>query len=429
MISKKYVKNISSLLYILSLSLWSLSVLQSRLKLYEVGLGNFGLATLVPNYFYLALMLLSVSFLFIISEDKINQHLAVFQITTLVIFLWLTPALIEGTSRFRAGYYNYGFTDYIIRNGNIDPYVLSYHNWPGFSILSSFIIEYLGISNPESFIMIYPALINIIYFPLIFSFLGDINNQKKYLGVWFFFLANWTSQDYFSPQSLAFVLYILIFIILFGQLEKTKKYFIFILSFSALVITHFLTSLITITALVLLYITKYITKSHLIKLSIVILSFWTIYGAAAFFTSDLKRYLTKAMNFDIVLESSFIEPTTLSKYRAIISYFRILYSLLVGLFSLSGLIIYLKNKEIKDLKKILLCIIAPLPMLFGISYGGELIIRAYFLSLPFALFLIMKNKEVKKLYYIFIFFIVIFAPLLHIVTHYGDEIYNYTPFG
>lgn len=149
-----------------------------------------------------------------IDKTENSGFLLFIQFSLLTISLYLSPFLLEGMPRFRATYQNYAFIDYILQNGILNPKVVWYHNWPGFSSFLSSFFQITGIDQPFFTMAIFPIVIIIVVALLIILLSKHLtavhNPQWLWCAAWVFVIANWTNQEYFSPQAIAYLFFSLL---------------------------------------------------------------------------------------------------------------------------------------------------------------------------------------------------------------------------
>ena len=157
--------------------LWLLSVNQARLEIHE-GIGNLGLISILPSLFFASISLLTFSFLFSLKFSRRNRVLLLVQTMMFIFFLSFTPIMIENTARFNGSYTSSQSVDYISQEGYFNPFAFQIHNWPGFSILYSALLQVAGF--PEQLVIsIYPTFLNLaLLFPLSVLFRSVIDNKE-----------------------------------------------------------------------------------------------------------------------------------------------------------------------------------------------------------------------------------------------------------
>jgi hypothetical protein len=424
-------KLIISVLTIIASLLWIFSISDARINLQQ-GIGNLGLTSILPFSFFAAFSQLTLAF-FLNLKLK-NWLLFFFQTILLICFINLTPFAIEDSSRLTWSYVNYRAADYITQFGQFNPSLQWIHNWPGFSIITSIFTQLTTIS-PEFIIGFYPTFFNfILLFPLVLFF-GLLFKDKKlsWLSIWIFFIADWIGQDYFSMQSSALLMLILILFGLFGFINfkaagKRQLLIILILLFSFVVFTHLLTSLIIMSILLAFYASKYFRRPVFFLFSLSIFLSWTIYGAITYIQDKGPQLLGQTLDLGLIFRSNLTSRIAGSPQHQLTGQIRIIFTATFILFAIIGFLLTWKREKIKGYNRQMVFVLIGtiLPMGF-FPYGGEIVMRAFFLSLVPITYFIAKGLTNKAVLCIFAIFLVAFAPSLHMVTHYGNEVIDYVP--
>jgi len=404
-------------------------------------MGDFGLVHSLSFFYFISLAMLLCSFLLAIKYESENGgRIKYFIIILLLIsFIFLTPVLIEETARFRYAYKVYGYTDYINRNGEINPFDVWYHNWPGAFFLISMLSKFIE-SNDFLFMTYFPFIIEILYFFPLYIFLKTLfqDEKKVWLGIWLFYIFNFINQDYMSPQALAYLFY-LIFLSIVVKIGMNKNYdingdmpfkFICILLFTGLVITHMMTPMIILSILIFSVLFLPNSKRFLYKYILVctfILIGWTYYGAHNYLNSYLLDFIDKSYEMDLILEQNLENRVVGSPAHLIVSRLMIFTAFISIFFSAIGIFLsyYKKDKIFTTINLQMIALIgAILLSAFSSSYGGELIMRVFLFTLPFVSFFIPQIFGYSNTKIFLILLIILLTPL-NIVSHYGNEKYDY----
>lgn len=411
---------------------WSIAMLKS-----DPNMGDFGLIHSLSPFYWMALLMLLGSFLLALKGQNKKIYFTI--ILTLIIFLFLTPAIIEETARFRSSYKVHGYEDYINRNGHIDSQVIWYHNWPGVFLFTSMLSMIINVNN-DFFFMYFPFIIQIIYFFPIHTFLRSLLNDDKkvWIGIWIFYILNFINQDYMSPQAFAYLFFLILLsiIVQIGKMGKDKDYnnnislkLVAIILFSSLVFIHMMTSMVILLVLFFSALSSNSnSKKDLYKftiISITIFTFWTIYGAYNYLSLHLFEYITKSFDMDLMFSQNIQQRVSGSPAHLIISKLMVFTTLISIIFAVIGIIIsYYKKDKISLINKKMLVIVAAICILSLVSpYGGEMVVRVFLFILPLLSFFISQIFVTKKKV-ILILFLAVMTPLF-IITHYGNEKYDY----
>ncbi len=411
-----------------ALLLWIISLQNVNLR----AMSDLGLVTVLPVSFYAALILLTISF-GVQAYRQQNKAVIFLHLVVLIFIVHGTPQILYGTLRYAWAWKHVGIIDYIQRNGSVDPtiaYLDVYHNWPGFFSFGALINELAGLNSALAYAGWAPLFFNLIDLgPLILIFRSlTRDNRVVYLGSWFFYLGNWIGQDYFSPQAMAFFLYLVILAIalrwfrviepprreqiqrwiknprwaawvdrLFirtvssgkliapaGKLQRAGLMSILILIFIAIATSHQLTPFMVITAVSALTIFPVFSGKRLPVLFFVFTITWIVYVATPFLSGNLSMIVSTIGSLLGNLNSNLIDVHSSSPGLVLIAFMdRGLTVFMLGLAFL-GILSRLRNKY-WDISAVLL-MISPFPLLAANAYGGEILFRVFLFALPFLAF-------------------------------------------
>jgi hypothetical protein len=190
-----------------ALGLWIDSVDHADLS----RISGFGLLPALPVTYYVALLLLGAGFLAAVTQRSTPPALAALYVLGLVLVLHGTAPLLYSEPRYAWTYKHLGVTDYIAHFGATDRSIDIYQNWPGFFALVAMLERVSGVSLTavaswaEVFFEV--AAVAAVAF-LVRGLTRDW--RIVWTSAWLFVLANWLGQDYFAPQSFAYVLYLVL---------------------------------------------------------------------------------------------------------------------------------------------------------------------------------------------------------------------------
>lgn len=431
---------ISVLLTIVGLILLAIGLTQSELKI-----GDLGLIHSFSPVFFIAISFILIAFLFSCFSPKVKKWLLYLQLFVIIFALYLTPFLLEGTPRFGASFWNYGAVEYLLREGHLAPSLIVYHNWPGFAIQFTALLTTIGIENAEFVMGIFPFFAQSLYVLCILSLFKNVQGKEcsnmAWLTALMFTLGNWTNQNYFSPQGLAYVLFLCILWVILQRYKKnfignTAGSIILFVAFGALVITHALTAIMLIAVLVVLavfHFFKYKTLKleNLLILFIVIFGAWILYAATTQFAVNLPLVIQEALRLDLLFGQFTSRVTTTSVLHGIINKIRISYSGVFFAIAFLSFILSVMRKKWQEQEKVMtmlaIAIALFIPLFF---YGGEVIERAMLFSLiPVAYFittLIIDCSNGKHLPVIGVAVALVIAIPCYFVATYGNEVLEYT---
>ncbi len=409
---------------------------------------DLGLAGLLPISFYLALGLLTLSFLALIFLKKTNEILLGLHIIIFITIIHGTPTLLYESLRYAWAWKHVGIGDFILRHGYVDTGIQSlgiYHNFPGFFSLSALLSLVSGSESLLELARWATLFLNYLYFSsLLFLFKSSIREPRLiWLSLWIFFSCNWVGQDYFSPQGLAYLFFIFMLGLYFKYftfplnnkaLPQTSKFqasslwafTFFVLTFFAIASSHQLTPVLLIICTFLLVFFKRLPLRFIPILFSVIFLVWLFYPAANFSSHELAQLMQSFGQLGRNAEASLRDIDRASPAQMLISLSGRVLTLLI--WSIAAIRIFFSIKTRQQLPYIILAL-SPFLLLVN-AYGGEVVFRIYLFSLPFmavfvgdSLLTLISNR--KLIFSTHVFFFVILTSFL--LAYYGkDNIYRFT---
>jgi len=436
--SRKY-KRVSLLLFSLAIVLGSISIYSAELKI-----GTYGLIHSLPPTFFVALFLLTLSFLITVKFNVKSSPFLFLHLILLVFFLYFVAALIEGTPRFIWVYRTYGLTESILQNGIIDTSINQYLTWPGLMLLCAGIVEITDLS-PTTLLMWFPIVLQLISLPLLYLILNTISEDRRvvWIGVWLYYVASWVNQAYCMPPSYGyFVFLLIIFMALLWWLgrrrvlsEKVSLLTILAILLAAIVIGHLLSSAMAISCLVILFVVLLMRRARRLRIAIpalilALLAVFLFTPVGEYFRTIMSEHvgLMRYAQFEL---SKIYEETAWASFGGVdgstkVMYVKAAFTVVFSALALLGLL-YAVTKRMMGFNSFVaiglivgICIVIPIAG----PYGGEIISRAFGYCLPFLAFFAAKNLHSKVLSALLIAFLII-APTLFVASAYGNEEADY----
>jgi hypothetical protein len=422
----------SPVLTIVAVALVATSLVDAQLEL-----DGYGLASSLPPAYYAGLVLLPLASALEWSRRDRRSFVVVAQIVAFVLVVWLTPLILEGTPRFRTGYVIYGFVDPLVRGEGILPGSFVYHNWPLFSILLGGIVNVFDLSA-LAVMKAFPTVIVLLYLvPLAFVLrLGERRSYRPVAGAWvagswLFVVFDWTGQDYFSPQALAFLFFLCLLALLGHVAVRCDGVFNATATvgtlglFSVIVATHVLTGLITLFVMTALTLTRMLRRPGLVLACALIFVAWQAFVANAFFSDYGDRLLESLYSAGDFLQTNVSGRVTGSHEHIATGQVRMVMTVVA--FGLAGVALFTLWRARRFPREARFALVALLAI--GVAtpisvYGGEMVIRALLFSLPLIGMLVVAAWRSRALRVAVACALAIGAPL-HVVSHYGNEAYDY----
>ncbi len=178
---------------------------------------DLGLVSVLPSSCFIALGGLTLGFCLELSAfGQVRELVLLLYALALIFMLYAMPALVEAAPRFQVTYWLAGHTEYILRNGSVDPFLDAYFNWPGFFVLTGLLTEMGGLQSVLQLASWTSFVYNLLYLAPMYLIFTTATRDRRvvWLGLWFFYITDWVWQDYFAPQGLNFFLYLVIIAII-----------------------------------------------------------------------------------------------------------------------------------------------------------------------------------------------------------------------
>jgi hypothetical protein len=186
-------------------------------------IGPFGLVTALPPGLYAALALLTVSFVIGMFHGRpFSGRLLAAHVVVLIVLLDGAPAMIEPLPRMIGGWLHVGFADYIARTGGTLPQLDARFNWPGFFAVVAMATRAAGMRNAMPLLAWTPVVLNLLYGAAVFRLARELSPDARtaWLAVWLFVPANWVGQDYFGPQAMNYLFYLVLMLVLVAWFRR-----------------------------------------------------------------------------------------------------------------------------------------------------------------------------------------------------------------
>lgn len=427
---------------------------------FTLELDNWGLIKVLPISYIVGIILFSVFHLYIIFNSK-SYFLNVMCILLLIIILFGTATLLEGTPRFIFSYKASTNIDYILRSGHscVDWSILGensrFQHWPlvyYFSVITLIISK----TDINTLLLFAPVASQILYmFPLLLIFNKTLSQYKHiFIACSFFFLMNWVNQDFLSNQNMGLFFSLLVISILVLMILGAKSgwghILLFLIVFFCVVGSHGLSSIATFayvsSFLVIVVVISSLWRDNpnfkniinqklysiLILFMFAVLLFWAIYVvdiqlfssgvrgiASTSFSNLFSNYAASQQLADRGTYAHIVLAKLKTYYAAIFCFIA-----LMGLFHYLLKIKFNLNKI--DARSMLFFSILFVNFILYISgmYGDEAIIRAFLLSLICLSFFCTYLIDNKKLYLLLLVFFILSMPM-HVLLHYSNENENY----
>jgi hypothetical protein len=173
-------------------------------------LGLWGLLPALPLTWYAAVALLLVpTWLMAVSPRPPARALGV-HLAALVVVLHGTAAAVYEAPRYTFTYKHIGVTEYVVQYGGIDPSIDIYHRWPGLFAAAGWLTEVTGGGDPIRFVAWSEPAFALLGSAAVLALARAVTADERtaWQAAVLSGVLNWVGQNYFSPQAVAFVLMI-----------------------------------------------------------------------------------------------------------------------------------------------------------------------------------------------------------------------------
>jgi hypothetical protein len=180
-------------------------------------IGRFGLVQALRPELYVCLILLTASFLTVLFvRPSAPGILLAAHVVVLVVLLHGAATIMEPLPRFPSAWLHVGFADYIARTGQTLPELDARMSWPGFFALAAMVTRAAGLRDAMPLLGWTPVVFNLLFGMAVYLIARNTTSDRRasWLAVWLFYPANWVGQDYFAPQALDYLFYLILMIVL-----------------------------------------------------------------------------------------------------------------------------------------------------------------------------------------------------------------------
>ena len=404
-------------------------------------MGDLGLVDVVPPIGFLALAALLAGLAVTVTRPSVREGVAAAQLAGLVTILFGTPPFLYGTLRYSWAWKHVGIIDFIDRTGGVDPGIdvlPVYHNWPGFFAGSHLLQDLVGAENAVTIARWFPLLVSLATVAAVVLLVASFTTDRRvvWLAATLFTLGNWVGQEYFSPQALSFLLYVVAMALTVRLARRTPGDGLVVLAVTVLALTmassHQLTPAMLTLALVGLAVARRPRVGALAVVAGVATVTWALWAASRYVGENLRDTID---GFGQPLANA---GQNLDKSAGVSDG-----QLLVGLAG-RGLVLAVAALAAVGLARRWLAgdrqwapivlLAAPGLLLAGNSFGGEILFRVFLFALPAAAYFAAQAlvdlpllRRGLRSALVPVLVVLLLAPAF-LLAHFGkDGHYRFTP--
>lgn len=402
-------------------------------------MGSLGLISILPWTYFAGLGCLVIGLVTELLRTQMRSDRLVVLILILIVFLFGTACAIEPTASLSDSWIHAGFIQYILEHGAVLNGFDARFSWPGGFSLGALLIAFTGQADALGFLRWFPLFIEFAYLAplLVIARYSGIGRRAGWLGVALFFASNWIYQDYFSPQALNYLFFLVVIGAVFaclqprrrvryprflddllGRLEKVRSRFLHFRSADyetstvwnanvtlavlgvvsmitfASATSHQLTPYALILALAACFVTRRLARPEIVVVASLFAVGWLSLGATDFWVGHLSSIFGSVGQLGSTLGSNVTNRVTGSTVHQFVVDGRILLTL--ALYSLAGIGVLRRRPSTRTLEAL---VAVPFVLVAVQDYGGEGLLRVVLFGLPFTTLLaasaILPNPVVQ----------------------------------
>jgi hypothetical protein len=404
----------------LVLGVWSMT----RVDPQEIG--GSGLISALPLTYFVALALSLAGFVASLSLRRFIPGLLTWQVLVTVLVLHGADPIIHGLPRLEASFRHLGIADNIAQSGQLNTGLDAYFSWPGFFDLLGMLsgatgTDLIGIAAWA------PVGVNLILLAPLLALATRLtsNPRQAWAGVWVFYLTSWVGQDYLAPQAYAFVLLLTLLAVLLsafsgwawptdrnrfckwlargvsrldgsaarqgiiGPSRQDAAILVVVCSviLVAMTASHQLTPFAVIPFLAAFLLTGRLRLRFLPILAVLLPVGWLLFSATAYLQGHAGQLFGSFGDIGANTLGALSTKVSGSDPHMFVVYTRLAEVALVWVLAIVGAVTGYKRKT--PWLAAAAGALAPLFLIPAQPYGGELLLRLYLFSLPFAACLVV----------------------------------------
>ncbi len=374
-------------------------------------LGSVGLVTALSPVLLASYPVLLAAVLIELTAPRPRQRLLAACTALGVLLVYGLQPASEQTARLSAAWLHVGFIRYIADHGQVLPAFDARFSWPGFFSLFALVSRAAGVPDVTPLLQWAPTVLAGLATLGIRALVSNVLDPGRtaWIATWLFVLTEWTEQDYFSPQATTYVL-------MLAALALTLRYLVaprlaavgpgvlrgrvvpsgtpgqrlavqgaVLLLALALAPSHQLTPYVLGGLLLIMLLARRLWAGWLPWLVLLLALGWFSLGAKDFWQGQLQMVIggfgDVSASFNQGVSGRFVGDAG----RQLILLVRVGLAGAVGALALAGGWLLRCQRRLGWVLGLLAA--APFGLIALQSYGGEVFLRCYLFSLPFAVIL------------------------------------------
>ena len=327
--------------------------------------------------------------------------LAVMTFLLTFLVLGLQP-LVESAGRLPVAWLHVGYTEQIASTGHTLGSFDARFSWPAFFSAAAFLAKAAGMSSPAPFLVWAPLVLGGLTVLACRALAAAVFGTRRagWLATWIFLLANWTEQEYFSPQGVAMVVFVAALALTVRYLLRTPlvapdgepvvptardrvwAQILLVVLAAALAPTHQLTPYVLIGVLFLLVLSRRLIGGWKLAVAATVPTVvWFVVGAHDYWSGHLSTITSAIGHLDSSLKQGVGDRIAGNGGHHLMATGRLSITVVMAVAAAIGAVILLRAGFGRNVLLPLLAVLS-----FGLAvlqpYGGEVLIRSYLYALP-----------------------------------------------
>lgn len=396
--------------------------------------GDAGLASALGPGAIGALALACAAIGVLLARARSGERTRALALLGLVVVLFGAPSVIGEVASFNVTWRHAGISTYIAEHGAVDPSINAYFNWPGFFILEALAAELAGLESALGLARWTPLVLNLLYLPPLLLIARSASDDPRFpwLAAAVFYLGNWVYQDYASPQGLMYVMYLGLVAIVLTWLrgrgrdrdERRRQAALVVACFLLVLVTvatHQLTPFAMLAAAGAIVLLRGTSFRALPAIVAVLTATWVVFAAGAYLHGHIDELKEQVGQIGATISSSVGSRVSGSPEHVLVTRLRLLSAVALWGLALVAALRALRRRDRRLLPHVALAA-APFALVLLQAYGGEIVLRVYMFSLPFAAVLVasLAHDRARSPSVAGVALAVALAAVAFVVTRYGN---------
>jgi hypothetical protein len=178
----------------------------------------YGLVSILGWPYFVGIILVVVGFTIEVFRTPLRSGRLILLVALLVLFIFGTACAVEPVSSLTSSWVHAGFIQYIIEHGRVLNGYDARFSWPGGFTMAAVLVSFVGQTDAIGFLRWFPFFIELAYLAplLVIARFSGVSRRAGWLGIALCYASNWIYQDYFSPQALNYLFFLVIIAAVFA---------------------------------------------------------------------------------------------------------------------------------------------------------------------------------------------------------------------